>query len=289
MGIKLTPVKALESWRKVDQNVAKQIKMSFETGILSNNNRLSHRIARNSQRQSAVAHKAHESREAVNIPKQLQLQIDAEAKIEQLKAAKGTSCGCGKTGSLSASSSGGVRTPVGEQPTKSKSHSQSAPSVLENSVLDFLENFGFNSLSGGSDSGFNSNSVSGVTGFGGDTGGKSQHIRDPNVFHACGPEVVDRRTEGYAKDMSRPHDEKNVYLLITFVGMPVHPLVTFVSRLDHPLIVQSLSRQDLTATSPLSSHYRINHTAFIDLLPTAKLPLLEKRKDTHRDYPAKEF
>ncbi|KAJ7768120.1 hypothetical protein DFH07DRAFT_938446 [Mycena maculata] len=207
MGIKLTPVEALESRRKVDQTVAEQIKMSLETGILSNNNELSHRIARNPQCQSAVARKAHESREAADIPKQLQLQIDAEAEKrrasslltkslrEQLKAAKGTSGGRGrgKTASLSASSSGRAKTPRGRavapslsavaqsdevstiattsntetqsEPTTSKSHSHSAPPVLENSVLDFLENFDFNSLSGGSNSGFNSNSVSGVNGF----------------------------------------------------------------------------------------------------------------------------
>jgi hypothetical protein len=46
-------------------NFTVEVKMSIQTGILSNpNNELSHRMARNSQRQSAAARKAHESREA---------------------------------------------------------------------------------------------------------------------------------------------------------------------------------------------------------------------------------
>ncbi|KAJ6608201.1 hypothetical protein B0H10DRAFT_1750827, partial [Mycena sp. CBHHK59/15] len=108
-GIKLSPVEALEIRRKVDQNVADQIKMSLETGILSNpNNEIFHRLARNSQRQSAVARKSHESREVADLTKQLQLQIDAEAEKrrasnsatkalkEQIKAAKGATGGRGK-------------------------------------------------------------------------------------------------------------------------------------------------------------------------------------------------
>ncbi|KAJ6531494.1 hypothetical protein DFH09DRAFT_1409252 [Mycena vulgaris] len=84
MGIKLTPVEMLESRRKVNINVTEQIKMSLETGILSNpNNELSHLLARSSQRQSAVARKAHKSREAADISKQLQLQIDAEARVAE--------------------------------------------------------------------------------------------------------------------------------------------------------------------------------------------------------------
>ncbi|KAJ6620851.1 hypothetical protein B0H10DRAFT_1689824, partial [Mycena sp. CBHHK59/15] len=100
-GIKLTPVEALESRREVDQNVAREIEMSLETGILSNpNNEISHRMARNFQRQTTAARKARESREAADISKELQLQIDAEAEKwrvsneltkslkEQLNAAK---------------------------------------------------------------------------------------------------------------------------------------------------------------------------------------------------------
>ncbi|KAJ6538737.1 hypothetical protein B0H10DRAFT_2448672 [Mycena sp. CBHHK59/15] len=123
-GTKLTPVEALESRRRVDQNVADEIKMSLKTGILSNsNNELSHRMARNSQRQSAVARRATESRDAANVSKDLQRRIDEEAEKRrlsnettkflkaQLKDAKGTSKrgrAAEKTVILSASSSGRV-------------------------------------------------------------------------------------------------------------------------------------------------------------------------------------
>ncbi|KAJ6536654.1 hypothetical protein B0H10DRAFT_1971906 [Mycena sp. CBHHK59/15] len=123
-GTKLTPVEALESRRRVDQNVADEIKMSLKTGILSNsNNELSHRMARNSQRQSAVARRATESRDAANVSKDLQCRIDEEAEKRrlsnettkflkaQLKDAKSTSKrgrAAEKTVILSASSSGRV-------------------------------------------------------------------------------------------------------------------------------------------------------------------------------------
>ncbi|KAJ6556693.1 hypothetical protein B0H10DRAFT_2241174 [Mycena sp. CBHHK59/15] len=144
-GIKLSPVEALEIRRKVDQNVADQIKMSLETGILSNpNNEISHRLARNSQRQSAVARKSHESREVADLTKQLQLQIDAEAEKrrasnsatkalkEQIKAAKGATGGRGKAGNLSASSSGRVktrRTRAGPSTTSVPMQAEDAPAV----------------------------------------------------------------------------------------------------------------------------------------------------------------
>ncbi|KAJ7861941.1 hypothetical protein B0H13DRAFT_1528962, partial [Mycena leptocephala] len=60
-GIKLTPVEAVESRRIVDLNFAEEVKMSIQTGILSNtNNEMSHRTARNCQRRSAAARKARE-------------------------------------------------------------------------------------------------------------------------------------------------------------------------------------------------------------------------------------
>ncbi|KAF7377145.1 hypothetical protein MSAN_00133600 [Mycena sanguinolenta] len=60
-GIKLTPVEAVESRRKVDMDVAKEIKISLRTGILANgNNEMSHRMSRNTQRQSTTARKARE-------------------------------------------------------------------------------------------------------------------------------------------------------------------------------------------------------------------------------------
>ncbi|KAJ6609443.1 hypothetical protein B0H10DRAFT_477862 [Mycena sp. CBHHK59/15] len=126
-GIKLTPVEGLESRRVVDQNVAREIEMSLETGILSNpNNEISHRMAGSSQRQSNAARKSRESRQAADISKELQLQINAEAEKrrvsneltkslkEQLNAAKGKSGKGGKADGksviLSASSSGRVKT-----------------------------------------------------------------------------------------------------------------------------------------------------------------------------------
>ncbi|KAJ7466644.1 hypothetical protein B0H11DRAFT_1869800 [Mycena galericulata] len=58
-GIRLPPVEALE--RRVDMNVAQEIQMSLQTGILSNsNNELSHCMARNTQRQAATARRARE-------------------------------------------------------------------------------------------------------------------------------------------------------------------------------------------------------------------------------------
>ncbi|KAJ7663763.1 hypothetical protein DFH06DRAFT_986442, partial [Mycena polygramma] len=117
-GIRLTPVEALESRRKVDENVAQEIKMSLETGILPNhNNELSHRMARNGQRQSAAARRARESSEASDISKDLQLKIAASIAAtkslkEQLKATKPSKQGKSKAKApiLSASSSGRVKT-----------------------------------------------------------------------------------------------------------------------------------------------------------------------------------
>ncbi|KAJ7232622.1 hypothetical protein B0H12DRAFT_189986 [Mycena haematopus] len=127
VGIKLTPVEALESRRKVDEIVAQEIKMTLQTGVLTNsNNEMSHRMARSSRRQSTKARKSRESHEAADLSRDIQFQIDMEAEKrrasnaltknlkEQLKAAKGTSGKQGKSKAtasiLSASSSGRVRT-----------------------------------------------------------------------------------------------------------------------------------------------------------------------------------
>ncbi|KAJ7088992.1 hypothetical protein C8R44DRAFT_892614 [Mycena epipterygia] len=79
--IKLTPSRRLKGDRRVvDQNVAREIGMSLEGGILSSpKNEVSHRMARSFQRQSNAARKSRASRQAANISKELQLQIDAEA------------------------------------------------------------------------------------------------------------------------------------------------------------------------------------------------------------------
>ncbi|KAJ6474954.1 hypothetical protein C8R45DRAFT_1010906, partial [Mycena sanguinolenta] len=113
-GIKLTPVEALESRRKVDQNVADEIQLSLESGILTNsNNDLLHRMARNSQCQTATVRKSRESRidaEAEKRRASTALTKDLKA---QLKAVKATSGKRGKSKAktviLSASSSGRVK------------------------------------------------------------------------------------------------------------------------------------------------------------------------------------
>ncbi|KAJ6451183.1 hypothetical protein C8R45DRAFT_848611, partial [Mycena sanguinolenta] len=123
-GIKLTPFEALE--RRVDQNVADEIQLSLESGILTNsNNDLLHRMARNSQRQTATVRKSRESRVAADHSRDIQLQIDADAEKRRastalmkdlkahLKAVKATSGKRGKSKAkaviLSASSSGRVK------------------------------------------------------------------------------------------------------------------------------------------------------------------------------------
>ncbi|KAJ7811480.1 hypothetical protein B0H14DRAFT_2606521 [Mycena olivaceomarginata] len=133
-GIKLTPVEALESGREP----AQEIKMSLS-----------------SQRQPASAGKARESREAADISKELQLQIDAEAEKhrasnlltkslkEQFKVAKGTS-GSGRGGNsvdtsliLSANFSGCVKT---ARKTNSSAH------TMPDSAFDFWNGIDFSSL-----------------------------------------------------------------------------------------------------------------------------------------------
>ncbi|KAF8133571.1 hypothetical protein K438DRAFT_1947662 [Mycena galopus ATCC 62051] len=117
-GIELTPVEALESRRKIDSDVSREIKMSLSTGILANpNNEMSHRMARDSHRRSAATQKTRDSHAAADLVKDLRLQIEeaaahTKALKAELKATKGSS-GRGKSDSsaiLSASSSGRVRT-----------------------------------------------------------------------------------------------------------------------------------------------------------------------------------
>ncbi|KAF8172216.1 hypothetical protein K438DRAFT_1981666 [Mycena galopus ATCC 62051] len=104
-GIKLTPVEALESRRKIDsdRDVSREIKMSLSTGILANpNNEMSHRMARDSQRRSAATQKTRDSHAAADLVKDLRLQIEeAAAHTKALKA---------ELKATKASSSGRVRT-----------------------------------------------------------------------------------------------------------------------------------------------------------------------------------
>ncbi|KAJ7474626.1 hypothetical protein B0H11DRAFT_1918334 [Mycena galericulata] len=63
-GTELTLVEALENAYVVDQNTADEIATAFRMGVLTNpHNGVTHRMARNSQRQSKIAQKARESQE----------------------------------------------------------------------------------------------------------------------------------------------------------------------------------------------------------------------------------
>ncbi|KAJ6628521.1 hypothetical protein B0H10DRAFT_2428806 [Mycena sp. CBHHK59/15] len=87
-GIKLTPVEAIESRRMVDLNFASEVKMSIQTGILSNpNNEMSHHMARNSQRHSAAACKAHESCETKTLRAQLKASSSGRVRTARPRAA----------------------------------------------------------------------------------------------------------------------------------------------------------------------------------------------------------
>jgi SET domain-containing protein len=67
--------------------VVQEIQMSLQTSILSNtNNKMSQRMARNSQRQSTAARKVCETLDATDTSKQLQLQIDAEVEKHRAKS-----------------------------------------------------------------------------------------------------------------------------------------------------------------------------------------------------------
>ncbi|KAF8123707.1 hypothetical protein K438DRAFT_1116471 [Mycena galopus ATCC 62051] len=115
-------LKNLKSIRTVS---ADEIKMSLETGILSSsNNDVSHRMARNSQRQSAVARRAAESRDAADVSKDLQRRISEEAEkrrisnettkalkaqLKDTNVASERGTAAQRTLTLSASSSGRVR------------------------------------------------------------------------------------------------------------------------------------------------------------------------------------
>ncbi|KAF8145007.1 hypothetical protein K438DRAFT_1782321 [Mycena galopus ATCC 62051] len=146
-GIKLTPVEALESRRRVDSDVAREIAMSLSTGILANpNNEMSHRVARNAQRQAAAAQKARESHNTADLAKDLRLQIEeAAARTKelkaQLKATKGTS-GRGKSDAsaiLSASSSGRVRTAPARAARTNATTTQSDMPTADQSSIPALD------------------------------------------------------------------------------------------------------------------------------------------------------
>ncbi|KAJ6631823.1 hypothetical protein B0H10DRAFT_1937586 [Mycena sp. CBHHK59/15] len=100
-GIKLTPVEAIESARKLDETVAREIQASMNTGIIANNqNDAYHRTGRNLQRSSKAAQKVRDFHELTDLSmgiaaeiadlKEIRRQSSAKEKAlhEQLKAAK---------------------------------------------------------------------------------------------------------------------------------------------------------------------------------------------------------
>ncbi|KAJ6550908.1 hypothetical protein B0H10DRAFT_2447027 [Mycena sp. CBHHK59/15] len=130
-GTKLSLVEAIESAREVDENVAREIAASINTGILTNpHNEAYHRMSRNIQRQATAARKVRESDELTQYSKQIQAKIADEKESrressarekelrDQLKYAKGsTSINRAKGAKvidpsviISASSSGRVKT-----------------------------------------------------------------------------------------------------------------------------------------------------------------------------------
>ncbi|KAJ7454323.1 hypothetical protein B0H11DRAFT_2069500 [Mycena galericulata] len=72
-GTELTLVEALENAYVVDQNTADKIATAFRMGVLTNpHNEVTHRMGRNSQRQSKIAQKARESQERTTERKDLE-------------------------------------------------------------------------------------------------------------------------------------------------------------------------------------------------------------------------
>jgi hypothetical protein len=115
----------MSSAHKLDREVADDIELTLRTGIFANpNNEQSHRVARNSTRQSTRARKARESDERNDETKEIsdQLAVEAEKRREsnafsrdlkeRLQAMKGKGGSSGRgtsTPLLSASSSGRVK------------------------------------------------------------------------------------------------------------------------------------------------------------------------------------
>ncbi|KAJ6593017.1 hypothetical protein B0H19DRAFT_12002 [Mycena capillaripes] len=73
-GTKLSLVEAIETARKVDEGVAREIGISLKSGVLVNpRNELSHRLARNTTRASTAMRKSRESRELADEQALLQM------------------------------------------------------------------------------------------------------------------------------------------------------------------------------------------------------------------------
>ncbi|KAJ6592738.1 hypothetical protein B0H19DRAFT_1365112 [Mycena capillaripes] len=88
-GTKLSLVEAIETARKVDEGVAREIEISLKSGVLVNpRNDLSHRLARNTTRASTTMRKSRESRELADEQALLQMEIEAEKEARKASAAR---------------------------------------------------------------------------------------------------------------------------------------------------------------------------------------------------------
>ncbi|KAJ6505028.1 hypothetical protein C8R45DRAFT_971670 [Mycena sanguinolenta] len=88
-GTKLTLVEAIETARKVDEAVAREIETSIESGILLNTrNESIHRRARNTTRAATTMRKSHDAHQLADERAQIQMEIEAEQEIRNASAAR---------------------------------------------------------------------------------------------------------------------------------------------------------------------------------------------------------
>ncbi|KJA15424.1 hypothetical protein HYPSUDRAFT_80527 [Hypholoma sublateritium FD-334 SS-4] len=88
-GIKLSLVDAILTAREIDERVGREIHESLDSGIRTNSQTdLLHRMSRQSQRQSATARKAYETRETEGAVADIQEQIEEEKENQRLAASR---------------------------------------------------------------------------------------------------------------------------------------------------------------------------------------------------------
>ncbi|KAF7353417.1 hypothetical protein MSAN_01530800 [Mycena sanguinolenta] len=88
-GTKLSLVEAIESARKVDQDVAREIEIAIKSGILVNpRNESVHRLAHNTTRAATTMRKSHESRQLADERALIQREIEAEQAARKASAAR---------------------------------------------------------------------------------------------------------------------------------------------------------------------------------------------------------
>ncbi|KAF7367098.1 hypothetical protein MSAN_00969300 [Mycena sanguinolenta] len=86
-GTKLSLVEAIETARKVDQDVAREIEIAIKSGILVNpRNESVHRLACNTTRAATTIRKSHESRQRADERALLQMEIEAEQAARKASA-----------------------------------------------------------------------------------------------------------------------------------------------------------------------------------------------------------